>query len=179
MYKSLNVKPNQSDNLTSLKVCNKLLPDTERVMSMWCIMKRGSSWLWYGKHARLSAMNSNMLTSVFCRKNKWRGNYVERLLFFSTIRWANVSVQPAVRFNIGEEVNLGIYSQHCHRTASAARWGKLSGAACSPWSYWRGESRAPSGFRLAGNLEWWSDERNWWTAANCTTSSSPQRPSSV
>lgn len=78
-----------------------MLPDTERVMSMWCIMKRGSSWLWYGKHARLSAMNSNMLTSVFCRKNKWRGNYVEHLLLFSTTRWASVSVQPAVPPTLG------------------------------------------------------------------------------
>lgn len=63
---------------TSLKVCNRLLPETDRVMSMWCMMKRGSSWLWYGKQARLSAINSSMFTSVFCRnkekrrKEQWR-----------------------------------------------------------------------------------------------------------
>lgn len=50
---------------TSLKVCKRLLPETERVMSIWCIMKRGSSWLWYGKQARLSAINNSMFTSVF------------------------------------------------------------------------------------------------------------------
>lgn len=41
-------------------------------MSMWCIMKRGSSWLWYGKQARLSAINSSMFTSVFCKRGKKR-----------------------------------------------------------------------------------------------------------
>lgn len=38
-------------------------------MSIWCIMKRGSSWLWYGKQARLSAINSSMFTSVFWKKH--------------------------------------------------------------------------------------------------------------
>lgn len=73
-WSPLKVNQNQNCKLTSLKVCSKLLPDTDRVMSMWCMMKRGSSWLWYGKQARLSAINSSMLTSVFCRKNKCREN---------------------------------------------------------------------------------------------------------
>ena len=70
------LNPNEKTNniincyRTSLKVCNRLLPETDRVMSMWCMMKRGSSWLWYGKQARLSAINSSMFTSVFCRKKR-------------------------------------------------------------------------------------------------------------
>lgn len=50
-------------------------------MSMWCIMKRGSSWLWYGKQARLSAINSSMFTSVFCRRGKKREHVLKAINF--------------------------------------------------------------------------------------------------
>jgi len=50
---------------TSLNDCRRLEPDTETMMSSWCIMKSGSSCCWYGKYARLSAMYISSFRGVF------------------------------------------------------------------------------------------------------------------
>ena len=70
--KTSGLTPVGSECLTSLKDCSRLLPETESVMSTWCMMNSGSSWLWYGKYAMLSAMNSSRFTSVFCRRQHIR-----------------------------------------------------------------------------------------------------------
>lgn len=77
-------------------------------MSMWCIMKRGSSWLWYGKQARLSAINSSMFTSVFCRrdkKGKHQSSVVAEFFKWHTVNMCeqNWHVLQAIKFHIYTE----------------------------------------------------------------------------
>lgn len=57
--------------LASRNDWSRLVPDTEIIMSMWWIMKRGSSCTWYGKYAKLSDRNSIWDRLVFW---KWQKN---------------------------------------------------------------------------------------------------------
>lgn len=54
-----------SVNNTSRKACKRFDPNVEIIMSIWWIIKSGSSCTWYGKYAKLSAKYNNCAKGVF------------------------------------------------------------------------------------------------------------------